>query len=191
MITKKQRIKLIDLCGPGGIKAPPSKPFPTDKDPAKNTVPLYGPKSMYKGELVEPVGWTSREEALKNNRYLLLPGDVVVNDRGTCLRAALARGSGLCAMGLIRITPPPLVLPAYLYWAIKKEIPQLHYNATGSVFKGIKVKTVEQLVITVCPLDEQSRLTATLAVLDKLAKSKKREQKLLELLSRAICQRVF
>lgn len=121
-------------------------------------------------------------EAVKEH-HLVQKGDLVFRSRGSVTTAAVLLedpGKAVVAAPLlrIRVTKPVTVLPEYLNWYISQRDAQIFLTsrAKGTVQKMISKQTIEDLEVSLPPLEQQKNIV-------ELASLSAREQIILNTLA--------
>ena len=119
------------------------------------------------------------EQAEIKEQYLIQPGDIIFRSRGQTNTAAIVPAISqdtVSAAPLIQIrVTSPEVTPEYICWFINQPNAQayLNRNAKGTSVRMIGRDALENLPITIPPLEKQREITA-------IAKLADHEQRLME-----------
>jgi type I restriction enzyme S subunit len=140
-------------------------------------IPWVTPKDL--SNLDVPELWdTSRkitESGYRNCSTELLPvGSILFSSRAPIGLVAIAQREVCTNQGFKSIVPNSTLDSRYLYWQIKDLAPSIAARGNGSTFKEVSKPTMEDVMISVPPLEEQKRIAAILDKADAIRR--KREQ---------------
>ncbi len=96
-----------------------------------------------------------------------------------------------CNQGFKNIVCSKCLLNEYVYWWLKGKTDYLNSLGVGATFKEISKRTVEQIVIPIPPLEEQSRIVAELDLLTGIIDKQNAQLKELDNLAQAIFYDMF
>ena len=101
-------------------------------------------------------------------------GDIIMCIRATIGDLNWANREYALGRGVAGIRPSQSFAPSYAWWVLIGKKQELERYATGSTFKQVKRKNVEELQIPLPPLEEQKRIAGILDAADIL-RAKRRE----------------
>ncbi|MDF7805906.1 restriction endonuclease subunit S [Pontiellaceae bacterium B12219] len=149
-----------------------------NEDP-DGTVPVLQMKDITESFFINPSAAATVNRNDIKPQYLLKAGDLIFRSRGrtnTCSILSTIEKPTVCAAPLfqIRVTAPD-VMPEYICWFINQPEAQawLDRHAKGTSVRMIGRDALEDLPITLPPLEKQREITA-------IAKLADREQRLMD-----------
>ena len=108
-------------------------------------------------------------------------GDILISVRAPIGAMNIANTPCCIGRGLAALSPNPgTCVQEYLYYALQSRIDSLIAQGTGSTFKAIGKKTLEDTQIPAYSLDEQQIITDTLSETDQLITKTKAQVSLLD-----------
>jgi hypothetical protein len=133
-----------------------------------------------------------------SNRYLVLPGEVILSARGTRNQAAVYKGDFdkvVAGAQFWVIRPNPTrILPEYLAWYINQPVTQQYFASMthGTYIAMIQKEAVMKLAVPVPSLDVQQRIVTVhdLAIReqDLMARLAKKRAELVNMLCREVAE---
>lgn len=117
------------------------------------------------------------DEAYKRSR--LLPGDMLVTIRGTTGRVAIAsaalKGANI-TQDTARLRLKSIVSTEFIYYELQSESAQkyVRLHTIGQAVKGINIRDVRRITVTLPPIPEQRAIAATLGDANGLIESLER-----------------
>ena len=112
------------------------------------------------------------------------PEDILISVRAPIGALNYAREECCIGRGLAALTPDrSKVSPEFLFWLLKGKNAELNRQGTGSTFKAISRKVLEEILVPSISLDQQKKYSEILRKLYRVVQCRKRElQKLDELI---------
>ena len=108
-------------------------------------------------------------------------GDILISVRAPIGAMNIANAPCCIGRGLAALSPnPDTCVQEYLYYALQSRIDSLIAQGTGSTFKAIGKKTLEDTQIPAYSLDEQQIISDTLSETDQLISKAKAQVSLLD-----------
>ena len=180
-------------------------PFGTQlhkEDYIENGIPLINPMHLQNGRIEANYSFSITEEK-KNTlpNYILKEGDVIMGRRGEMGRCGLVtmKESGwLCGTGSLYFRPDLKKLNSlFLYYYLSSQLAKkyLDENAGGTTMANLNSKIVNEIPISLPPLEEQhlivSELESKLTVCDKIEETISRSLQQAETLRQSILKKAF
>ena len=112
------------------------------------------------------------------------PEDILISVRAPIGALNYAREECCIGRGLAALTPDrSKVSPEFMFWLLKGKNAELNRQGTGSTFKAISRKVLEEILVPSISLDQQKKYSEILRKLYRVVQCRKRElQKLDELI---------
>ncbi|MCD8048657.1 MAG: restriction endonuclease subunit S [Clostridia bacterium] len=108
-------------------------------------------------------------------------GDILISVRAPIGAMNIADERCCIGRGLAALTPnQDVCLQQYLYYAIQSRVDSLISQGTGSTFKAISKKVLEQTLIPVYSIDEQNEIISKIKEIETVIKCRVEQQKLLD-----------
>ena len=108
-------------------------------------------------------------------------GDILISVRAPIGAMNIATEKCCIGRGLAALTPHEEEYDRqYLFYAIQSKVDSLIAQGTGSTFKAVSKKTLEDTPIPDYALSQQRQITANLAIIDRSIASRKEQERLLE-----------
>ena len=150
------------------------------------------PAELTGDKYIESTERTITDEAVAKTNLTLLPvGTVLLSSRAPIGKVCITRSPMYCNQGFKNIVCSKYLLNEYVYWWLKGKTDYLNSLGVGATFKEISKRTVEQIVIPVPPLEEQSRIVAELDLLTGIIDKQNAQLKELDNLAQAIFYDMF
>ena len=114
------------------------------------------------------------------------PGDILISVRAPIGAINYAKEECCIGRGLAAVTPDrDKVSPDFVFWFLKGKKEELNSKGTGSTFKAISRKVLEEILVPNVDLKEQSKYAEILEKIYFVQKSQKQELKYLDDLIKA------
>lgn len=114
------------------------------------------------------------------------PGDILISVRAPIGAINYAKEECCIGRGLAAVTPDrDKVSPDFVFWFLKGKKEELNSKGTGSTFKAISRKVLEEILVPNVDLKEQSKCAEILEKIYFVQKSQKQELKYLDDLIKA------
>lgn len=114
------------------------------------------------------------------------PGDILISVRAPIGAINYAKEECCIGRGLAAVTPDrDKVSPDFVFWFLKGKKEELNSKGTGSTFKAISRKVLEEILVPNVDLKEQSKYAEILEKIYFVQKSQKKELKYLDDLIKA------
>ena len=150
------------------------------------------PAELTGDKYIESTERTITDEAVAKTNLTLLPvGTVLLSSRAPIGKVCITRSPMYCNQGFKNIVCSKCLLNEYVYWWLKGKTDYLNSLGVGATFKEISKRTVEQIVIPIPPLEEQSRIVAELDLLTGIIDKQNAQLKELDNLAQAIFYDMF
>ena len=150
------------------------------------------PAELTGEKYIESTERTITDEAVAKTNLTLLPvGTVLLSSRAPIGKVCITRSPMYCNQGFKNIVCSKCLLNEYVYWWLKGKTDYLNSLGVGATFKEISKRTVEQIVIPVPPLEEQSRIVAELDLLTGIIDKQNAQLKELDNLAQSIFYDMF
>ena len=150
------------------------------------------PAELTGDKYIESTERTITDEAVAKTNLTLLPvGTVLLSSRAPIGKVCITRSPMYCNQGFKNIVCSKCLLNEYVYWWLKGKTDYLNSLGVGATFKEISKRTVEQIVIPVPSLSEQSRIVAELDLLTGIIDKQNAQLKELDNLAQAIFYDMF
>ena len=135
---------------------------------------------------------TITDEAVAKTNLTLLPsGTVLLSSRAPIGKVCITQSPMYCNQGFKNVICSEHLYNEYVYWWLKGKTDYLNSLGVGATFKEISKRTVEQIVIPVPPMSEQSRIVAELDLLTGIIDKQKAQLKELDNLAHSIFYDMF
>lgn len=158
------------------------------------TIPWVTPKDLSKleGSTIEDAPEYITEKGYRSCSTDLLPkGAVLFSSRAPIGHVAIA-GRPMCTnQGFKSLIPGDEVTSLYLYWCLRKLVPEISARGTGTTFKEVSKAVMEEFQIPLPPLPEQKRIAAILDKADAIRRKRQQAVKLTEELLRSVFLDMF
>ena len=150
------------------------------------------PAELTGDKYIESTERTITDEAVAKTNLTLLPvGTVLLSSRAPIGKVCITRSPMYCNQGFKNIVCSKSLYNEYVYWWLKGKTDYLNSLGVGATFKEISKRSVEQIVIPVPPLEEQSRIVAELDLLTGIIDKQNAQLKELDNLALAIFYDMF
>ena len=150
------------------------------------------PAELTGEKYIESTERTITDEAVAKTNLTLLPvGTVLLSSRAPIGKVCITRSPMYCNQGFKNIVCSKCLYNEYVYWWLKGKTDYLNSLGVGATFKEISKRTVEQIVIPIPPLSEQSRIVAELDLLTGIIDKQNAQLKELDNLDQAIFYDMF
>ena len=150
------------------------------------------PAELTGDKYIESTERTITDEAVAKTNLTLLPvGTVLLSSRAPIGKVCITRSPMYCNQGFKNIVCSKCLYNEYVYWWLKGKTDYLNSLGVGATFKEISKRAVEQIVIPVPPLSEQSRIVAELDLLTGIIDKQNAQLKELDNLAQAIFYDMF
>ena len=117
---------------------------------------------------------------------IAMPGDILISVRAPIGALNYAKEECCIGRGLAAITPDGLkVVPEFVFWSLKSKNSELNSKGTGSTFKAIGRKVLEETTVPDIPVDKQLECTTALNKIYEVIQMRKQELLMLDDLIRA------
>ncbi len=115
-------------------------------------------------------------------------GDILISVRAPVGDVNLAPTICAIGRGLAAITPKKEIYAIYLFYLLKFYKNRIEARGTGSTFKTIRKSNLENLLISLPPIQEQKEIAHVLSTIDKKIEIEKRRKEILEKLFKTMLQ---
>ena len=150
------------------------------------------PAELTGEKYIESTERTITDEAVAKTNLTLLPvGTVLLSSRAPIGKVCITRSLMYCNQGFKNIVCSKCLYNEYVYWWLKGKTDYLNSLGVGATFKEISKRTVEQIVIPVPPLSEQSRIVAELDLLTGIIDKQNAQLNELDTLAQSIFYDMF
>ena len=117
---------------------------------------------------------------------IAMPGDILISVRAPIGALNYAKEECCIGRGLAAITPDGLkVVSEFVFWSLKSKNSELNSKGTGSTFKAIGRKVLEETTVPDIPVDKQLECTTALNKIYEVIQMRKQELLMLDDLIRA------
>ena len=117
---------------------------------------------------------------------IAMPGDILISVRAPIGALNYAKEECCIGRGLAAITPDGLkVVPEFVFWSLKSKNSELNSKGTGSTFKAIGRKVLEETTVPDIPVDKQLECATALNKIYEVIQMRKQELLMLDDLIRA------
>ena len=158
------------------------------------TIPWVTPKDLSKleGTTIDDAPEYITEKGYRNCSTDLLPkGAVLFSSRAPIGHVAIA-GRPMCTnQGFKSLIPSDELTSSYLYWCLRKMVPEISARGTGTTFKEVSKAVMEEFEIPLPPLPEQKRIAAILDKADSIRRKRQEAVRLTEELLRSVFLDMF
>jgi type I restriction enzyme S subunit len=158
------------------------------------TIPWVTPKDLSNLDvaIIEDAPEYITEKGYRSCSTDLLPkGAVLFSSRAPIGHVAIA-GRPMCTnQGFKSLIPGDELTSSYLYWCLRKMVPEISARGTGTTFKEVSKAVMEEFVIPLPSLPEQKRIAAILDKADSIRRKRQEAVRLTEELLRSVFLDMF
>jgi len=157
-------------------------------------IPWVTPKDLSKlnGQYIYSTPECITREGYNSCPTTILPtGSILLSSRAPIGLLAIT-GVEMCTnQGFKSLIPTEAIDSHYLFWCMKKHMPQLAHQGTGTTFKEVSKKIVENFEIPLPPIAQQKRIAAILDKADAVRRKRREAIRLTEELLRSTFLEMF
>ena len=169
-------IKLNQVCAITMGQSPNSDSYNEDGE----GVPFYQGNADFGEKYPIPRNWCT------NPKKYADPEDILISVRAPIGALNYSKEKCCIGRGLAAIKPNiEKVLPEYVYLFLKSKKRELNRKGTGSTFKAISKKVLEEVLIPQLSIENQKDCVDKLLIIEKIIRTKKQELNYLDLLIKA------
>ena len=162
------RLKLTDVAKINMGQSPSSETYNTDR----NGLPFYQGNVDFGEKYPGARIWCDKPTKIAE------PGDILISVRAPIGALNYAKEECCIGRGLAAITPDAnKTSPEFIYWLLRANYANLNRMGTGSTFKAINRKTLEDITLPDYKKDEQYNIAKILSKIDATIHSKKSQIK--------------
>ena len=170
------RLKLTDVAKINMGQSPSSETYNTNR----NGLPFYQGNVDFGEKYPSARIWCDKPTKIAE------PGDILISVRAPVGALNYAKEECCIGRGLAAITPDAnKTSPEFIYWLLRANHANLNRMGTGSTFKAINRKTLEDITLPDYKKDEQYNIAKILSKIDAITHSKKSQIKQLDELVKA------
>ena len=159
-------INLIDVCNINMGQSPDSKSYNDNCD----GIPFFQGNADFGERYPVTRVWCSAPTKIAN------PNDILISVRAPIGALNFARERCCIGRGLAAITPDTSkVSIEFIYWLLKGKTAELNSKGTGSTFKAISRKVLEETKVPDIPLDQQLQYAAILEKIYAIINDRKQQ----------------
>ena len=162
------RLKLTDVAKINMGQSPSSETYNTDR----NGLPFYQGNVDFGEKYPSARIWCDKPTKIAE------PGDILISVRAPIGALNYAKEECCIGRGLAAITPDAnKTSPEFIYWLLRANYANLNRMGTGSTFKAINRKTLEDITLPDYKKDEQYNIAKILSKIEATIHSKKSQIK--------------
>lgn len=161
---------IIKFCSLNMGQSPDSKTYNTNGD----GMPFYQGNADF-GEM-HPVTRIWCSQPVKKAKK----GDILISVRAPIGAMNIANEDCCIGRGLAALTPNNDTSTKYLYYALQSRVDSLIAKGTGSTFKAISKKTLEETLLPAYATTEQDKIVSRLEIIDSLIVARQKQLECLE-----------
>lgn len=159
-------INLIDVCNINMGQSPDSKSYNDNCD----GIPFFQGNADFGERYPVTRVWCNAPTKIAN------PNDILISVRAPIGALNFARERCCIGRGLAAITPDTSkVSVEFIYWLLKDKTVELNSKGTGSTFKAISRKVLEETKVPDIPLDQQLQYAAILGKIYAIINDRKQQ----------------
>ena len=177
------KVRLGDICEINMGQSPDSCSYNVEKD----GIPFYQGNADFGERFPAPRVWCNAPSKIAN------PGDILISVRAPIGALNYAQEKCCIGRGLAAITPDSSKSSSdFIFWMLKGKRAELTSKGTGSTFKAIGRKILEETLVPDLSLEEQLICATNLEKIYAVIQKRKQQLQLLDtLIKRPICRDVW